>query len=194
LHNPLFAPSALLLTEHSDGLSEYELICLLKERCDFIPSSFAGDSLSLFRTHFLLFNALYELQSSWLLDEVGYLKVDAMRIQLFPNNPKTETVVKEMVESESVQLREYYLDIDNLTGTDREDVDGLLSQFWEKYTASDVRVEALATLELEDPVTQVEIKLAYRRKAMALHPDRGGDVEELQKVNHAMDQLKKYYR
>lgn len=194
MHNPLLAPSAFLLNEHPEGLSEYALICLLKEHCDFIPNSFADDSLSLFRTHFLLFNALYQLQSSWLLGGVGYLAVSALRIQLFPHTQESESVVKDMVESESVQLREYYLNIENLTGTERHDVDNLLNQFWEKYTVSDVRVDALATLELMDPVTMAEIKLAYRRKAMLLHPDRGGDAQALQKVNHAMDQLKKYYR
>ena len=40
--------------------------------------------------------------------------------------------------------------------------------------ASDARVSALVVLGLQDPVTMSDIKLAYRRKAMLLHPDRGG--------------------
>ena len=38
--------------------------------------------------------------------------------------------------------------------------------------------------------SQDEIKRAYRKLAMKHHPDRGGDAEKLQEINHAYDTLK----
>lgn len=53
----------LLLREHPEGLSEYQLIQLLKARhSTHIPHRELADKLVLFRTHFLLFNALYHLR------------------------------------------------------------------------------------------------------------------------------------
>lgn len=194
MHNPLLAPTAYLLQQYPQGLSEFELIKLLQERCDFIPDAFSGDSLSLFRTHFLLFNALYQLQASWLNEGAGYVSVDALRIQYFPSSESSASQVQGLIAAQSEALRDYYLDMTNLTEMEREDVESLLKSFWLKYAASDQRMSALAVLELVDPVTMSDIKLAYRRKAMALHPDRGGDVQALQEVNAAMDLLKTYYR
>jgi len=193
LQNPLLAPSALLLRQHTAGISEYELITLLKDQCDFIPETFAGDALSLFRTHFLLFNALYQLQEFWLNEGHGYLKIEALSIQFFPAGEQVSQV-QALVAADSVELKAYYQNMQNLTETDRCDVESLLDNFWKKYVASDVRLNSLTVLELEDPVTMVDIRLAYRRKAMLLHPDRGGNGEELQLVNEAMEQLKNYYR
>ena len=193
MHNPLLAPAAFLLQQHPQGLSEFELIKLLQERCDFIPEAFSGDVLSLFRTHFLLFNALYQLQVSWINEGLGYVNVNAMSIQYIPSSSHTASQVTLLMAGQSEALRDYYLDMDNLTEMERGDVETLLSGFWAKYIASDARVNALAVLELQDPVTMSDIKLAYRRKAMLLHPDRGGDVAALQEVNAAMEQLKTYY-
>lgn len=197
MFNPLIAPAARILTAPNVGqMTEFVLIQQLTAACDFIPSAFAGDALSLFRTHFLLFNALYQLQDEWQAEGLGYLHIDALRIELIPfgDSQAVSAEVTALSASQSPSLKAYYLDMSQLTETDRGDVEALLTQFWDKFSASDNRSAALAVLGLEEPVTMAEIKRAYRRKAMALHPDRGGNVTELQEVNHAMDQLKNYYR
>lgn len=46
-------------------------------------------------------------------------------------------------------------------------------------------------LGVSPTATQDEIKAAYRRLAMKHHPDRGGDVDEFQKIKAAYEQLMK---
>ncbi len=62
---PLDLPEQLLvlLREQPHGLSEYELIQRLKQRhSTHVPNLPLADKLVLFRTHFLVFNALYLLR------------------------------------------------------------------------------------------------------------------------------------
>lgn len=47
------------------------------------------------------------------------------------------------------------------------------------------------TLNLAPSATPEEIKLAYKRLVMRLHPDRGGDPAEFQKVQRAYERLLK---
>ena len=44
-------------------------------------------------------------------------------------------------------------------------------------------------LELDRDASLADIKKAYRRKAMVLHPDKGGDEEEFKKLNEAYEVL-----
>lgn len=195
MHNPLLAPSARILqADNAKPLTEFALICLLKEQCDFIPREFSGDTLSLFRTHFLLFNALYQLQDEWQKSKQGHLVIDVLRIEFLSYDGVDLSRIRALMALQSPSLKAYYLDMQQLADTDQQAVEALLGQFWNQFDASDNRTAALATLGLAEPITMKEIKLAYRRKAMALHPDRGGNVADLQNVNNAMDQLKRYYR
>lgn len=52
------------------------------------------------------------------------------------------------------------------------------------------RAEALAILGLTIQATLTEMKRAYRTKVLQFHPDRGGDVEQMKKVNVAWETLK----
>ena len=88
-------------------------------------------------------------------------------------------------------MREYYSDVSNLIITTARDVDKLIASFWNRFQKTDERAEALAALGLNDPVDEKSIKMAYRRMVMKHHPDRGGDKEQLQLVNAALDQLLK---
>ncbi len=54
---------------------------------------------------------------------------------------------------------------------------------------SDERRDALAELELTDPVDWRAIKSQHRQLAMRHHPDRGGDEARLQAINAAMNVL-----
>lgn len=57
--------------------------------------------------------------------------------------------------------------------------------------ARSAREEALAVLGLRDSATEWQIKSAYRRLATEHHPDRGGDVTIMQRVNAAYSLLMK---
>lgn len=46
-----------------------------------------------------------------------------------------------------------------------------------------------AVLEIPRTATSEEARRAYRRKAMKVHPDRGGSVEEFQRVKKAFESI-----
>ena len=175
-----------MLRAHPAGLSEYELIKLLEAQnlADFSRDRLR-DNLSLFQTHFLLFHALYHLQVQLWENKTARLDIHAVSIQLHPfTNTATDTVL-----AEHNPLRDYYLDLNNLENTDASEVEDLLTQFWSRFVGNDDRRQALAALELADPVDWPTIKTQHRRLAMQHHPDRGGDETRLQAINAAMDVL-----
>lgn len=53
------------------------------------------------------------------------------------------------------------------------------------------RREAMDVLGLRDAITPEALKLAYRRKAMEAHPDRGGTNAAMSRVNEAQEVLEK---
>ena len=174
-----------VLRAHPAGLSEHELIKALEATGE---PGFASDclreNLSLFQTHFFLFHTLYQLRDRLWANKQYRLDINALCIQLLP---VIENDAAEIAEHDP--LRDYYLDLDNLENTDASDVDGMLSNFWERFISNEERLTALAELELQDPVDWATIKTQHRRLAMQHHPDRGGDEARLQAINAAMDVL-----
>jgi len=173
-----------IIEDYSEGLSEYNLLELLSEKEN--TEVLYKDDLDLFKTHFFLFHSLYTLQQKLYANKIGCLEVDALKIAI---NPYQETEQDAL--SVSDPLRDYYLDINNLETTTEEDVEDLLTSFWEKYLANDHRQEALDALGLKDPVDRETIRKQYKQLAMEHHPDRGGDKERLQAINAAMKMLAK---
>lgn len=196
--NDDFAPG-LNLSEHvhqllcatPKGLSEYALIQQLKaRRCTHIPNQPLTDKLMLFRTHFLLFNALYRLREQLWATQSGYLHISALHIQLLPYQPGSAAL------SEHDPLRDYYLDMSQLRDTDEQDVAKLLRSFWSRMQAGEEQLAALELFELTDspqPLSLLLIKQRYRQLVSRHHPDRGGSTERLQSINQAMEILERYY-
>ncbi|MCR4510346.1 molecular chaperone DnaJ [Pseudomonas sp. 32.2.56] len=180
-----------LLRMAPDGLGEYQLIQLLKARqCAHIPSQPLTDKLTLFRTHFILFNALYRLRDQLWAKQSGYLQISALQIQLLPYQPGSSEI------SEHDPLRDYYLDLSQLNDTDEQDVAKLLLSFWTRKHGSDEKQAALELFELDDveqPLTLAAIKHRYRQLVSLHHPDRGGSTARLQSINKAMEILERYY-
>ncbi|MGD8568058.1 MAG: DNA-J related domain-containing protein [Gammaproteobacteria bacterium] len=178
------------LQAHPLGISEYELIQWIKS------SGYAAfqnvvfwDRLSLFQTHFLLFHTLYQLKDRLWQQKRGTLQINPLNIMLLPpRDSDTQTM------DTHDPLREYYLDLANLTGTSDEDLQELLINFWRQLGNKDKRTAALAELELEDPVDYAAIKHQHRRLVMQHHPDRGGSKDKLQAINAAMELLKELHR
>ncbi len=171
-----------ILQLHPEGLSEYELLQRLRsdERIAFEQDRL-DDPHNLFRTHFLLFHHLYQLRAHLRADQTGEVEIHTLAIRL---QPWTEPGAQALAQPDPLGV--YYLDLDNLTGTTRADVEDLLGRFWARYGRYDRRAEALAVLELPAEADAETIRLQYRRLAMLHHPDRGGDQARLQAINAAM--------
>ncbi len=180
-----------LLQAAPAGLSEYQLIQALKSgHCTHIPNLPLLDKLVLFRTHFLIFNALYQLRERLWAEQRGHLLISPLCIQLQPYRVGSGEL------SEHDALRDYYLDLDNLRDTGEEDVERLLVSFWTRMQGGEEKQAALELFELSDsqqPLSLGAIKHRYRQLVSQHHPDRGGNTERLQSINKAMEILERYY-
>jgi hypothetical protein len=180
-----------LLLAAPAGLGEYQLIQQLKERhCSHIPHLPLTDKLVLFRTHFLLFNALYRLRDRLWAERTGFVRIDPLHIQLLPYQPGRVEL------AEHDPLRDYYLDLEQLRETDERDVEKLLASFWTHMQGGEEKRAALELFELDDAPQALSlaiIKRRYRQLVSQHHPDRGGSTARLQSINKAMEILERYY-
>ncbi|MBG0842668.1 DNA-J related domain-containing protein [Ectopseudomonas toyotomiensis] len=180
-----------LLQAAPDGIAEYTLIQQLKDRhSGHVPNLPLADKLVLFRTHFLLFNALYRLRERLWQEQTHLLEISPLCIRLLPYQPGNAAL------SERDALRDYYLDMSNLQGTDERDVERLLTSFWTRMQGGEEKQAALELFELanERSLDLPRIKQRYRQMVSEHHPDRGGSTERLQSINLAMEILERYYR
>jgi DnaJ-domain-containing protein 1 len=180
-----------LLQAAPDGLAEYLLIQQLKAgHCTHIPNLPLTDKLVLFRTHFLLFNALYQLRDRLWGEQSAYLQISPLCIQLLPYQAGSDELTVHD------PLRDYYLNLDNLRDTDEEDVEKLLASFWTRMQGGEEKLAALELFELADQPQALNIatiKHRYRQLVSQHHPDHGGSTTRLQSINKAMEILKRYY-
>ncbi|QKE63785.1 molecular chaperone DnaJ [Aquipseudomonas campi] len=179
-----------LLRAAPSGISEYQLIQQLKQRhSTHIPHLDLTDKLVLFRTHFLLFNALYLLRDRLWQTEAAHLQISPLCVQLLPWQPGS----RELAEHDP--LRDYYLNLQHLRDTDEADVEKLLASFWTRMQGGDEKRAALELFELdsEQALNLATIKLRYRQLVSQHHPDRGGSTSRLQSINLAMEILQRYY-
>ncbi|MFC5697594.1 DNA-J related domain-containing protein [Pseudomonas sp. GCM10022186] len=181
-----------LLRGAPQGLSEHQLIQALKSRhSTHIPHLELTDKLVLFRTHFLVFNALYLLRDRLNGEGLARLAISPLCVQLLPCVPGTTAALSELD-----PLRDYYLDLKNLRETTEEDVERLLASFWTRMQGSEEKLAALELFGLHDgsqPLSLTLIKQRYRQLVSLHHPDRGGSTSRLQSINKAMEILQRYY-
>jgi len=178
----LYEPIQQVLKYHGNGLTEYEFLTQLGQNVSYFANT-SPDSLALFQRHFLLFHCLYRLQQDYFETQTGILQISALAIRLWPYRAGHHDL------THSDPVRDYYLDISNLESTDSAQVDDLLGKFWLALASHDSRSEALALLELSDPVDDQQIRHRYRELVMQHHPDRGGDPETIQQLNLALAKL-----
>ena len=175
----------------SQGISEYALLTALQEdesvtvfSDDFF--SHADANVTLFRKHFLIMNALYQLQAR-LITEGQYLLVSPLEVRLGPVNESDAVYLS--TENADQKLREYYLDMRHIDQTEKAEVDGMLDGFWQRYTANDKRYDALQTLGLTTEADLDKVKQTYRRLASEHHPDKGGDSIQFTAIRQAYETL-----
>jgi len=185
--NPLIPMILSALRQQSSGVSEYELMQGLSDHDAFADIADEGQ-LALFQKHFMIMNALYELQNQLWNDEQLFLEISALRIQIL--TPTEHEVNSEIAMSETENLSAYYRDWDNFENTSEEQVMGLLSDFWKRFASLDKRESAFEILEIEPGAARQQITESYRRLAAIHHPDKGGDKEMFIQIRQAYEILK----
>lgn len=176
-----------ILTDHGQGISEHALLKQLRsELPGLFPEGMFKDNLALYRAHFLLFHVLHRLRAELLAERRGLLEIDALCIRL-----RAFRLSEQRLPDAHDPLADYYLDLGRMEDTDADDVEELLGSFWARYYADSQRHQALAVLDLADPVDFDRIKARYRQLAMRHHPDRGGDAGRFQQLQQAMAVLRK---
>lgn len=171
----------LILQQHGEGLSEARLLKAL-QNSENGGELYCSDNIAgLFRIHFLLFHVLYLLQDELLQGQQACLEISPLNLQMHPFDTAQQHDI-----TEYDALRAFYCNLSNLDDVDEQQLGRWLGKFWASLPANEKRQQALATLELQDPVDDMAIKEQYRRLVMRCHPDRGGDNETLQSINVAM--------
>lgn len=178
-------------------LSEYQLMKALEAQGWLAPVN-SADSLALYGAHFLIYNALYQLHKTYLLDGEYYLAISALSIELQP--VKSESTRSSSVsspsdcQSEMVGLAKYYLDWRNLDSATQSSVDQLLEGFWLQYVDVDDYQKALQVLQLEGETSFDAMKKRYRELLMRHHPDRGGESAVFCEIHDAFSVIQRYHR
>jgi DnaJ-domain-containing protein 1 len=183
--NPFKAAILALIEACPAGLSEYDLIERLQRQDP--AFAFAADEpkLALFRKHFLVMNALYELQAELFARGMS-LSVSPLDIRLVP---LPDAGAAALPTDNQAPLREYYLDWENFHRTGGRDVANMLGRFRRRYLAPEERHAALQALELPADASRERITQAYRRLAAQHHPDRGGDPARFRAIRGAYEFL-----
>jgi hypothetical protein len=170
---------------------EYEIIQYLQKKGR-LKKDCMADTLSLFRCHYLIFNALYRLQILAMCHGRYQLSISSLEISAtLKNTPHFILGRNEIAEHDPLCL--FYLDTSNLSNTSETDIENLLNDFWTSYFNDNQKQSALDKLGLTEPVDFKTIKQQYRRLAMQHHPDRGGNADTLIEIHQAMQCLQHCY-
>lgn len=198
--NHLVEPIQCILEAATASLSEYELISQLQDQ-EWLARIDSANTVSLYSAHFLVYNALFQLHAYY-LERHQYLTISALTISLDTSlscdgaEPQSKNLEADNRYNQAgiASLRDYYLDWDNLENATKDSVDELLNGFWDRFVSHDDYSDALAVLQLShdgEAVDYRQVKTAYQRLAMKYHPDRGGDVEQFQRINWAFGVLRR---
>jgi hypothetical protein len=185
---------ASILKSHPDGLNEYDLIrTLSKEPYSLLSTQAFTDNLALFKTHFILFNALYRLQRFYHVNKIAHIDIVVTHIKLAPWSSNGVSVDADN------KLYDYYSDWTHYESTSQQDVDDLIDSFWKKmgtkqsstlvYSKEDIK-EAWFMLELDENTTdRKQLKRRYHQLMHNHHPDKGGDTSYTQSLSEAYSLL-----
>lgn len=164
--------------------NEFELLKWLESQNIMNKIEFT-DSLSMFRAHFILYNALYRLQDFLAANKNGGLLLQLTKISRFKHINDDQQQV-----SIDKGLAEYYLNEEHYFMTSKQQVDELLNNFWHQYIAHQSMDEHLLVLEIKGVKTWQEIKQQYRKLCLIHHPDKGGDKLHFQRIQEAYEAIK----
>lgn len=117
--NPVLPQVLSELRQHPEGVSEYYLMRTLDRQHAFDELDAAG-VLALYRKHFIIMNALYDLQDILWQEEGRVLQISPVHIELHKSCGEHDRVEPNPI------LSEYYLDWCNFEQTTSEDVLNLM--------------------------------------------------------------------
>lgn len=117
--NPVLPQVLSELRQHPEGVSEYFLMRTLEEQHAFDDLD-TGGVLALYRKHFIIMNALYDLQQVLWEEEQRVLEISPLHIELHKSQGDADRV-----QSDSL-LSEYYLNWNNFDQTSADDVQRLM--------------------------------------------------------------------
>ena len=188
--NPLIDAIVTLLKDNLQGISEFDILKTLKNQFPEISTLAKDSNVQLFRQHFLIMNALYQLQGSLWQDENLVLSIHALEIKLQPSDLLEHTKAKQLAHSPDSKLAAYYLDWDEYDKTDSTEVSRLLDSFYRRMNLCDNKRGALSILQINtlNP-SKIEIKKKYRKLVKEHHPDFGGEPETFIELRQAYEQL-----
>ena len=140
VRNPLTIPLIALLRQHPQGCREYDLIKAIEADGGF-PELADDDQLALFQKHFLVKNALFQLQLRLWQEEQVYLYISPLliRIEQAPQGTEKNTLPGDGAEA---AVRSYYLDWSEYETATVESVEALLDSFWQRYANHERRDDA----------------------------------------------------
>lgn len=175
-----------LLLANPEGMAEHELLAALKRLgVPLFAEHDRHDPLELFQHHFLLFHLLHGLRDRLRARRSGDIAIHCLKIVLLPPPAGADGNLPEVFDP----LRAYYLDLGQLQGVERGDVEAMLDRFWTLYAGYARRDQALAVFGLRTDAGRDEVKRRYRQLAREHHPDLGGDPERFRRVREAAEHL-----
>lgn len=148
------------------------------------------DELALFQKHFIVMNALYQLQSElWEGDQI-FLDISSVRVRFVVSYGYQSASSAEKDLTDNLALSGYYLDWENYNSTNQEQVIKMLNGFWDLYYNQDKVFSAYEILDLErgEPIDSVTKQ--YRKLAAIHHPDKGGKREDFIAIRQAYEVIK----
>ncbi|MEH6344012.1 MAG: DNA-J related domain-containing protein [Bermanella sp.] len=175
--------------------NEYQLVQHL-QKLGRLPSQALRQPLSLFRCHFLIYNALYRLQYLTHVHQRYQLSISSIQIEMSIYSASKNSHEQYLDQYSSLAL--FYMDTTQLNQTTEQDINRLLDQFWQDYLSPDRKISALNTLEINptesESIDFKGIKKQYRRLVMKHHPDRGGNAQKMIDIHQALQCLQQYYQ
>lgn len=190
MKNPLITPILAMLKAQPHGLKEFDILKSLQNQFPEFSQLADDTNLQLFRQHFLIMNALYQLQSQLWQEDNLMLSIEATQIRLLSTQHISTSDNTSINNSPDAKLAAYYLDWSEYEKTDEADVARLLDSFYKGICHTGDRRSALKVLELEeDNPSKNSIKQQYRKLAQQHHPDRGGDQEIFISLREAYEHL-----
>ena len=194
MRNPFIGPILTLLKQHPDGLSEFELLRALQAAYPMLDTLADEPNLKLFRQHFFIMNALYQLQRRVWQDDGVKLDIlpTCVRIEISSTEQIALATTSELSDSVEAKLADYYLDWRSYDETNEEDVAALLDSFFHGLDNASEKQQAYKKLALTDSASESEIKRQYRKLVHYAHPDRGGSAEDFIELRHAFEVLSKH--
>ncbi|ESP93611.1 MULTISPECIES: DNA-J related domain-containing protein [Pseudoalteromonas] len=189
--NPLLDAIFEIITT-GEHLKIHELAAQLKAK-KALPILDPDPHKELFKKNFLIMNALYQLQDE--LHTCGYtLHVSNLDIHIQPTQP-IDLIPDIQPAATRDPLKAYYLDWNNYETT-KEEVESLLSDFWQKYLHTPARLtdKDRANLQIKwqlpTQYTAAQLQRRWRQLAIANHPDKGGCTAVFQQLKQEYEQLK----